>query len=49
VVAFAAGGFRLCALPRNLFERKPFELLLINGSYHTLQFTIYGAVLGLIP
>lgn len=32
-----------------LFERKPFELLLINGGYHTLQFTIYGAVLGLMP
>lgn len=30
-----------------LFERRPFKLLLINGGYHTLQFTLYGLVLGL--
>ena len=30
-----------------LFERKSFRLLLINGGYHTLQFTLYGLVLGL--
>ena len=30
-----------------LFERRPFKLFLINGSYFTLQFTLYGLVLGL--
>jgi hypothetical protein len=29
------------------FERKPFSLLLINGGYHTTQYTLYGLVLGL--
>lgn len=31
-----------------LFERKPFGLWLVNGGYHTLQFTLYGLVLGLM-
>jgi hypothetical protein len=30
-----------------LFERRPLKLLLINGGYHTLQFTLYGLILGL--
>ena len=30
-----------------LFERKPFGLFLVNGGYHTLQFTLYGLILGL--
>ena len=30
-----------------LFERKPLKLFLINGGYFTLQFTLYGLVLGL--
>ena len=30
-----------------LFERKPLRLFLINGGYHTLQFTLIGAILGL--
>ena len=30
-----------------LFERKSLKLFLINGGYHTLQFTLYGLVLGL--
>jgi Protein of unknown function (DUF1761) len=30
-----------------LFERRSFRLWLINGGYHTLQFTVYGLVLGL--
>lgn len=30
-----------------LFERKPLSLWLVNGGYHTLQFTLYGLVLGL--
>jgi hypothetical protein len=32
-----------------LFERKTFKLFAINGGYHTLQFTIIGAVLGSVP
>jgi hypothetical protein len=30
-----------------LFERRKLALFLINGGYHTLQFTLYGLVLGL--
>ena len=30
-----------------LFERKSFRLLAINGGYHTVQFTLYGLILGL--
>lgn len=30
-----------------LFERKSLQLFLINGGYHTIQFTLYGVVLGL--
>ena len=29
-----------------LFERKSFTLFAINGGYHTLQFTLIGAILG---
>lgn len=29
-----------------LFERRPLTLFLINGGYHTLQFTLIGAILG---
>jgi hypothetical protein len=32
-----------------LFERKPLGLFLINGGYHTLQFTLYGVILALWP
>ena len=32
-----------------LFERKSLKLFLINGGYHTLQFTIIGLVLALLP
>ena len=32
-----------------LFERKSFKLFLINGGYHTLQFTIIGLTLALLP
>lgn len=31
-----------------LFERRPFSLWAINGGYHTLQFTLFGLILGLI-
>ncbi|MBS0389413.1 MAG: DUF1761 domain-containing protein [Proteobacteria bacterium] len=30
-----------------LFECRPLKLMLINGGYHTLQFTLYGLILGL--
>lgn len=30
-----------------LFERKSLTLFLVNGGYHTLQFTLIGLVLGL--
>jgi len=30
-----------------LFERKPFCLFLVNGGYHTVQFTLFGLILGL--
>jgi hypothetical protein len=39
--AFALGGMYL-------FERKSLKLFAINGGYHTLQFALYGLVLGLI-
>jgi hypothetical protein len=46
---FAAG---LCWVAASLginylFERKSLRLFFINGSYHTLQFTLYGFILGL--
>ena len=45
----AAGLFLVAtALATNyLFERKNFTLFLVNGGYHTVQFTLYGLVLGL--
>jgi Protein of unknown function (DUF1761) len=30
-----------------LFERRSLTLFLINGGYHTVQFTLYGLILGL--
>lgn len=30
-----------------LFERKGFCLFLVNGGYHTVQFTLFGLILGL--
>ncbi len=30
-----------------LFERRPLTLFLVNGGYHTVQFTVMGLVLGL--
>ena len=29
-----------------LFERRPLKLGLINGGYHTLQFTLFGLIIG---
>ena len=31
------------------FANKPLSLLLIDGGYHTVQFTLYGLILGLWP
>lgn len=31
-----------------LFERRSATLWLINGGYHTLQFTLFGLILGLM-
>lgn len=31
-----------------LFERRPLSLWLINGGYHTLQFTLFGLIIGLM-
>ena len=30
-----------------LFERKTVKLWVINGAYHTIQFTLFGLILGL--
>ncbi|MGH8854873.1 MAG: DUF1761 domain-containing protein [Telluria sp.] len=48
---FAAG---LCWVAASLginylFEGKSLKLFLINGGYHTLQFTVIGLVLALLP
>lgn len=39
---WVAGSFGI----NYLFEQRSFALLAINGSYHTIQFTLYGLVLG---
>ena len=51
----AAAGFSagLCWVAASygityLFERRPLKLWLINGGYHTLQFTLFGLILGLM-
>ena len=31
-----------------LFERRPFSLWAINAGYHTLQFTLFGLILGVM-
>jgi hypothetical protein len=31
-----------------LFERRPFRLWAINAGYHTLQFTLFGFILGVV-
>lgn len=31
-----------------LFERRPLALWLINGGYHTVQFTLFGLIFGLL-
>jgi hypothetical protein len=46
---FAAGLFWVAASfgINYLFERKSLSLFLINGGYHTVQFSVIGLVLGL--
>ena len=48
---FAAGLFWVAASfgMNYLFERRSFKLFLINGGYHTLQFTLIGLVLAFLP
>jgi hypothetical protein len=43
-LCWVAGSFGL----NYLFERRPLKLWLINGGYHTLQFTAFGLILGLM-
>jgi len=47
---FSAGLFWVTAAfgINYLFERKSLKLFLINGGYHTLQFTIIGGVISLL-
>jgi len=42
-IAFITPAFAI----QYLFEGKPLRLTLINGGYHTVQFLIFGIVLGL--
>ena len=46
----AAGVFWVAtSLATNyLFEGRSITLILINGGYHTLQFTLFGLILGLM-
>jgi uncharacterized protein DUF1761 len=50
IAGFAAGLFWVATSfgISYLFEQRPLGLWLINGGYHTLQFTLYGLVLGLM-
>lgn len=41
-LCWVAGSFGI----NYLFERRPLNLWLINGGYHTLQFTLFGLILG---
>jgi hypothetical protein len=42
-LCWVAGSFGI----NYLFEQKPLRLFLINGGYHTLQYTLIGLILGL--
>ena len=45
---FSAGAFWVAASfgINYLFEQKPLVLFGVNGGYHTVQFTLYGLILG---
>jgi len=49
-VGFAAGLFWVAAAfgINYTFEQRPLGLLLVNGGYHTAQFTLYGFFVGLM-
>ena len=42
-LCWVAGSFGI----NYLFEQRPLRLFLINGGYHTVQYTLIGLVLGL--
>ena len=44
-LCFVAASFGISYL----FERRSIGHWLINGGYHTLQFTLFGLILGLMP
>ena len=44
-LAFVAAGFAI----NYSFAGRSLKLWLIDGGYHTLQFTLYGLILGLWP
>ena len=48
---FSAGFFWVSASfgVNYLFEHKPLKLFLINAGYHTVQFTVIGLILALMP
>lgn len=40
-------GFVLCSFGVNYqFASRPFRVLLIDGGYHTVQFAVFGLILG---
>ena len=41
---WVAGSFAI----NYLFESKPLKLFLVNGGYHTVQFTLYGVILNVL-
>jgi uncharacterized protein DUF1761 len=43
-LCWVAASYGICYL----FERRPLSLWLINGGYHTVQFTLFGLILGLM-
>ena len=47
---FAAGAFWVATSlgVQYLFEQRSLKLFLINGGYVTLQFTVFGLILGLV-
>lgn len=42
-LCWVAGSFGI----NYVFERRSLKLFLINGGYHTLQYTLFGLILGL--
>jgi hypothetical protein len=42
-LCWVAGSFGI----NYLFEQRPLSLFLINGGYHTLQYTLIGLILGI--